>query len=156
MNLTGISLALLQFCFVSTWTVYVVFLPALLAQAGLAPSWLPVLLIADQAVFVLADLAAGVAADRSAAALRRLGPPEPGGGDQHESIRRCAAGDGSKRVGAGERRGHHDRGAGVGGGVPDEGVDHPGQDRGPPLEVGPVASGARPGTAMRAAAASWA
>ncbi len=71
---TGLALALLQFCLVCTWTVYVVFLPALLAQAGLAPSWLPLLLMADQVVFVLADLAAGVATDRSGAALQRLGP----------------------------------------------------------------------------------
>ncbi|MBQ0929783.1 MFS transporter [Ideonella alba] len=71
---TGLTLAALQFSLALSWTVYVVFLPALLTQAGLAPSWLPWLLMADQAVFVLADLAAGVAADRSAAALRRLGP----------------------------------------------------------------------------------
>jgi len=70
----GLALALLQFCFVCTWTVYVAFLPALLAQAGLAPSWLPLLLMADQAVFVLGDLAAGVAADRTTATLQRLGP----------------------------------------------------------------------------------
>ncbi|MBQ0958487.1 MFS transporter [Ideonella sp. 4Y11] len=71
---TGLTLAALQCCFTLTWTVYVAFLPALLAQAGLAPMWLPVLLVADQAVFVLADLAAGVAADRAGSALHRLGP----------------------------------------------------------------------------------
>ena len=55
------------------WTVYVIFLPQLAAQAGLAKELVPWLLLADQAVFAVMDWALGTAADRMAGAMRRLG-----------------------------------------------------------------------------------
>lgn len=54
------------------WTVYVIFLPALAAQAGLDKSVVPWLLLADQAIFAAMDWALGVAADRMAPRIRRL------------------------------------------------------------------------------------
>jgi len=50
------------------WAVYVVHLPAMLAAAGLDRRWVPWVLLADQAAFVLVDWLAGVHADR----MRRL------------------------------------------------------------------------------------
>jgi hypothetical protein len=55
------------------WTVYVIFLPQLAAQAGLAKELVPWLLLADQAVFAVMDWVLGTAADRMAGAMRRLG-----------------------------------------------------------------------------------
>lgn len=66
-------LAGIQFVFALGWTVYVLFLPELLARAGIDKSWTPWVLALDQAVFAVADLAMGVAMDRSRAALRNVG-----------------------------------------------------------------------------------
>jgi hypothetical protein len=55
------------------WTVYVIFLPKLAAQAGLAKEWVPWLLLLDQAIFAVMDWALGTAADRMAGAMQRLG-----------------------------------------------------------------------------------
>ena len=55
------------------WTVYVIFLPALAAQAGLAKELVPWLLLADQAIFAVMDWSLGTMADRMAGTLRRLG-----------------------------------------------------------------------------------
>lgn len=67
-------LAGVEFFFSIGWVVYVIFLPALLARAGVDPRHLPRLLLADQLLFALADWSLGVAIDRSRAALRRIGP----------------------------------------------------------------------------------
>lgn len=72
MNL-GIALALLQLAFALTWVIYVIYLPALALQAGLPKHAVPWILLMDQAIFVLCDWAAGVYADRTAAALGRIG-----------------------------------------------------------------------------------
>ena len=56
------------------WTVYVVFLPELLARAGVDKSWTPWVLALDQTIFAVADLAMGLAVDRARAGLRRIGP----------------------------------------------------------------------------------
>jgi MFS family permease len=69
----GVILAVVQFFFALTWTVYVIFLPALLAQAGIAKSALLPILLADQLVFVAMDFTMGVAADRVAGIVGRLG-----------------------------------------------------------------------------------
>jgi hypothetical protein len=53
--------------------VYVIFLPKLAAQAGLAKEFIPWLLLADQAIFAVMDWALGTMADRMADAMERLG-----------------------------------------------------------------------------------
>lgn len=65
---------LVQLLFALTWTVYVVFLPALAEAAGIPRAWVVWILLADQATFVLMDYLLGVAADRVTARMRRLAP----------------------------------------------------------------------------------
>ncbi|MFS8978284.1 MFS transporter [Cupriavidus necator] len=62
-----------QFLLAVTWTLYVAFLPQLAAQAGIPPSRVAWILLMDQVIFVAMDLALGIAADRVANAMRRLG-----------------------------------------------------------------------------------
>ena len=66
-------LALVQLFFTLGWTVYVIFLPGLLKQAGIEASWLPWILIADQLLFAAADVATGLCLDRSERWLLRVG-----------------------------------------------------------------------------------
>lgn len=73
-HVAAIYLAIVQFFFTIGWTVYVVFLPKLLEQAGLDKGITIWILAADQVAFMLADLALGVVVDRVRATLRRLGP----------------------------------------------------------------------------------
>ncbi len=61
-----------QFLFTLGWTVYVIYLPELLKGAGIAASWLPWLLMADQLVFALMDIGFGVVADRISEGYRKL------------------------------------------------------------------------------------
>jgi len=68
----GLALGSVQFCFTLGWTVYVIYLPELLKSAGLAASWLPVLLMADQLIFAVMDIAFGVVADRLTEGYRKL------------------------------------------------------------------------------------
>ena len=72
----GIALymAVVQFLFVTTWTIYVIFLPQLLERAGLPASLTPVILIIDQLVFMVMDIYVGVAADKAQHTVGRLGP----------------------------------------------------------------------------------
>ncbi|HEX9718791.1 MAG TPA: MFS transporter, partial [Ramlibacter sp.] len=70
----GLTVAAAQLALALSWTVYMIFLPALAAQAGLRPSAVILLLMLDQLVFVLADYACGVASDRVLALQARLGP----------------------------------------------------------------------------------
>ncbi len=69
----GITLALIQLLFTLTWTVYVIFLPQLAAQVGLGKEMVLVILMMDQLIFLLADTAMGVAADKSVRVFGRLG-----------------------------------------------------------------------------------
>jgi len=71
---TGLAFALLQLFFTLTWTVYVIFLPQLVVQAGLPKSAVIWILLLDQLVFVFADWAMGARADRAARVVGRLGP----------------------------------------------------------------------------------
>lgn len=71
---TGIYFALLQLFFTLGWTVYVIFLPRLAAQAGIPKHWVVWILLADQVVFLAVDWAMGVYADRAARVVGRLGP----------------------------------------------------------------------------------
>ena len=66
-------IALVQLFFTLGWTVYVIFLPGLLKQAGIEASWLPWILVVDQLLFAAADLATGLWLDRSLRLLRAAG-----------------------------------------------------------------------------------
>jgi len=72
MKSSGLALAGVQFFFTLGWTVYALMLPGLLATAGIAASWLPMLLMADQLIFAVMDIGFGVAADRMGEGYRRL------------------------------------------------------------------------------------
>ena len=68
----GMALGSVQFLFTLGWTVYAIFLPELLKGAGIAASWLPWLLMADQLIFAAMDIAFGMVADRMADGYRKL------------------------------------------------------------------------------------
>ncbi len=70
----ALYLAVIQFLFVTCWTVYVIFLPGLLEAVGLPRRYAPWILILDQLVFMVMDVVTGVAADRAGRALGRIGP----------------------------------------------------------------------------------
>jgi hypothetical protein len=72
-NGIGLHLAILQFFFALTWTVYVIFLPRLAAEAGIAKQAIVFILLADQVIFTLTDWAMGVWADRAGRVVGRLG-----------------------------------------------------------------------------------
>jgi MFS family permease len=69
----GLYLGVVQFFFALCWTVYVAYLPQLAAQVGIAKSAVIWILMLDQLVFVLSDYAFGVASDRAAQVVGRLG-----------------------------------------------------------------------------------
>lgn len=69
----ALILCSVQFLLALTWTLYVAFLPQLAAQAGLPKSQVAWILMMDQVIFVITDLALGVMADRMADAMHRLG-----------------------------------------------------------------------------------
>ena len=70
----GLTFSIIQFLFVTCWTVYVIFLPQLAEQAGIEKRWVIFILMADQVVFALMDYSMGVAADRVLRGAGRLGP----------------------------------------------------------------------------------
>ena len=70
---TGVYLAILQLVFTLGWTTYVIYLPKLAAQVGIAPSAVILILMLDQAIFTVTDTAMGIAADRIAPFVGRLG-----------------------------------------------------------------------------------
>jgi MFS family permease len=69
----AVYLGVVQFFFATTWTIYVIYLPKLVAQAGIDKSWIPWILIADQAVFAVCDVLTGFWADRVRRGLARFG-----------------------------------------------------------------------------------
>ena len=69
----GLYLAVVQFCLALGWVVYAAYLPQLAKQAGIAPGWVPWLLLADQLVFLLTDLLVGLYSDRAVQVLGRIG-----------------------------------------------------------------------------------
>ena len=71
-NRTGIYLAVLQLVFTLGWTTYVIYLPKLAAQVGIAPSAVILILMLDQAIFTISDTAMGMAADRVSRLVGRL------------------------------------------------------------------------------------
>ena len=69
----GVYLAILQLVFTLGWTTYVIYLPKLAAQVGIAPTAVILILMLDQAIFTITDTAMGIAADKMAAFVGRLG-----------------------------------------------------------------------------------
>lgn len=74
MKVRALYLAIIQFVFVSTWTLYVVFLPELLLRAGIEKFWLPRILLIDQLLMVVFDFSFGVAAARGMQQYGRIAP----------------------------------------------------------------------------------
>ena len=72
-NRTGVYLAILQLVFTLGWTTYVIYLPKLAAEVGIAPASVILILMLDQAIFTITDTAMGIAADRIAPIVGRLG-----------------------------------------------------------------------------------
>ena len=72
-NRTGLYLAFLQLVFTLGWTTYVIYLPKLAAEVGIAPTAVILLLMLDQAIFTISDTAMGIAADKIAPFVGRLG-----------------------------------------------------------------------------------
>jgi hypothetical protein len=72
-NRTGLYLAILQLVFTLGWTTYVIYLPKLAADVGIAPSAVILILMMDQAIFTVTDTAMGIAADKVAPFVGRLG-----------------------------------------------------------------------------------
>lgn len=70
----ALYLAVVQFLFVTCWTVYVIFLPGLLESAGIPRRYAIWILMLDQLVFMVMDVLMGVAADRAARMVGRVGP----------------------------------------------------------------------------------
>jgi len=72
-NRTGLYLAALQLVFTLGWTTYVIYLPRLAAEVGIAPSAVILILMLDQAIFTITDTAMGILADKLTPAIGRLG-----------------------------------------------------------------------------------
>jgi MFS family permease len=72
-NRTGLYLAVLQLVFTLGWTTYVIYLPKLAAEVGIAPASVILILMLDQAIFTIADTAMGIAADKIVPFVGRLG-----------------------------------------------------------------------------------
>jgi MFS family permease len=72
-NRVGVYLAVLQLVFTLGWTTYVIYLPKLAADVGIPPSAVILILMLDQAIFTIADTAMGIAADRLAPHVGRIG-----------------------------------------------------------------------------------
>ena len=72
LNRVGVYLAFLQLFFTLTWTVYLIFLPALAAQVGIRPQAVIVILMLDQVIFAFMDWLMGRLADRWARVIGRL------------------------------------------------------------------------------------
>src|SRR6478609_3490397 len=72
-NRTGVYLAVLQLVFTLGWTTYVIYLPKLCADVGIAPATVILILMLDQGIFTITDTVMGIAADRIAPIIGRLG-----------------------------------------------------------------------------------
>lgn len=67
----AVTIAVVQFFFATTWTLYVIYLRQLAAQAGIEKRWIPWILVADQAVFAVMDVLTGFWVDRMRRGLAR-------------------------------------------------------------------------------------
>ncbi len=72
-NRTGLYLSFLQLVFTLLWTTYVIYLPKLAAQVGIAPAAVILILMMDQAIFTVTDTAMGIVADKVEALVGGLG-----------------------------------------------------------------------------------
>lgn len=72
-NRTGVYLAVLQLVFTLGWTTYLIYLPKLCADVGIAPATVIPILMMDQGIFTITDTAMGMAADRISSLVGRLG-----------------------------------------------------------------------------------
>src|SRR5258708_2380313 len=72
-NRTGVYLAILQLVFTLGWTTYVIYLPKLAAEVGIAPTAVILILMMDQAIFTVTDTTMGIVADKISAVVGRLG-----------------------------------------------------------------------------------
>ena len=70
----AVTIAVVQFFFATTWTLYVIYLPQLAAQAGIGKEWIPWILVADQVVFAVTDVVTGFWVDRVRRSMARFGP----------------------------------------------------------------------------------
>lgn len=73
MSALAVYVAVVQFLFGTTWTMYVIYLPQLAQNAGIGREWVPWILVADQLVFAAMDIVTGFWVDRVRAALGRFG-----------------------------------------------------------------------------------
>ena len=72
-NATALYLALLQLLFTLCWTVYAIYLPTIAAGVGIAAGTVILILMMDQAIFTIFDVATGVAADRMSRVIGQIG-----------------------------------------------------------------------------------
>ncbi len=72
-NALAIYVAVVQFLFGTTWTLYVIYLPQLAQAAGIGREWVPWILVADQVAFAAMDVLTGFWVDRVRAGLGRFG-----------------------------------------------------------------------------------
>jgi len=70
---TALYLALLQFLFNLCWVVYAIYLPALAGNIGIAAGTVVLILMMDQAIFTVFDVATGVGADRMSRIIGKVG-----------------------------------------------------------------------------------
>jgi MFS family permease len=70
---TALYLALLQFLFNLCWVVYAIYLPTLAGNIGIAAGTVILILMLDQAIFTVFDVATGIAADRMSRTIGRIG-----------------------------------------------------------------------------------
>jgi MFS family permease len=70
---TALYLALLQFLFNLCWVVYAIYLPTLVGNIGIAAGTVILILMMDQAIFTVFDVATGVGADRMARIIGKIG-----------------------------------------------------------------------------------
>jgi hypothetical protein len=69
----GVYLGFLQLALTLSWAAYVIYLPKLLAEVGIAPTTVIFILMMDQLIFTVTDTAMGIVADRIAGVFGRLG-----------------------------------------------------------------------------------
>lgn len=73
LRMTAVWVLVVQCLLALSWTMYVLFLPGMLAAANIDKRWFIYVLISDQIIFAACDWWAGVYADRVAAVWKRLG-----------------------------------------------------------------------------------
>jgi MFS family permease len=69
----GLYFGVVQLFFTLSWVIYVIYLPQLAVKAGIGRGVVPWILMLDQAIFALCDWLTGIAADRVANIIGRLG-----------------------------------------------------------------------------------